>query len=150
PRPPDSAATWCLIVEEAIQSRINLNPALWKLYLTDGSLSQLEVPTASTPHSLQVASDGQTVVFFDDGFVYQYDEREGTSDRVSQVNDLVAWHPDGGMRKLFQYPAKFSVNEYHEVLPGRRVLLVDTEPGLEELNIRIISLDDAPPHQIFP
>jgi hypothetical protein len=139
----DSSVEWCLVLEHTTQSRMFLETKLWRLNVSDGGLQQIEASGNSTHNSGQVASDGQTLVFLDDVSVHQRVAGGGGS---AIPAELVAWHPDHGIRDLVQYEPG-SDAEYHCVLPGGRILLVDSR-GLMKLRIRIVSLDGMSPRVI--
>jgi hypothetical protein len=86
----------------------------------------------------------------DDGFVNRVWPGGGAAARVKQANELVAWHPDRGLQTLFEYPGPAPLSKFHQVLPGRRVLLIDTGTAHRKLNIRIVPLDGTPPREIYP
>jgi hypothetical protein len=144
----DGPLDWCVLVEQTIAARSSLNPVIWKLDLVNGRVDRLQIPIESTPKNPEVASDGQTVVFFDDGLVrYVYPGGGGGSSRVRQGNntELIAWHPEKAMRTLLQFSYS---SEYLHVLPRARVFV--TNGGDTVLNVHIIPLDGSPLRQLFP
>jgi hypothetical protein len=144
------ASDWCVLVEESVHSQFSLLPVIWKLDLANGSLQKLDLPIQSTPRHFEIGSDGQTVVFIDNGFVHTVNLggiSTSTNVRGGNTAERTTWHPKQGVRTLLEFR---NGAQYLMALPKRRVLLVNDGGRDAAINVQIVPLDGSSPRQIFP
>lgn len=150
PCPLDESVDWCVLVQEGAEPGAMLNPAIWRLDLDTGQLTSVSIPIESTPDKPLVASNGQTIIFRDDGFLRQRSAGLGSSRKVVQksTKDLMSWHPDEGMKTLFKVSQMARLE--HASLPKGRVLVWETGGPDDNVKIHIVPLDGSLPRQIYP
>ena len=138
PFPLEHSLDWVSLVQDCNRP--------WRLDLKTGQLTKVSISIDPMPSGLQVASDGQTIVFVDTG-----DGREipPGSKRVRNnppMARVVAWHPDCGLRTLIQFPMG---SPWIQALPRGRVL-VASDVSDAETEFHIVFVDGSSSRQIFP